>query len=246
MKPFVLVASRGEEEPAQAEYEAFRDIMGLNDEQLIRIRLEREAMPAISPDDISGVIVSGSPYTTSDPVETKSAEQLRVEQDIFDLIDMVMKHDIPFFGACYGVGSLGVHQGAIIDRTHGEEVSVVEISLTDDGLEDPLVQRSGVPQQFLAAVGHKEAVSQLPAQAVLLATGEACPVQMFRIGTKQYATQFHPELDTPSLIARAGFYKTAGYFDPDDYDDLCASLENVDSATSKPLLRAFRDMFAKD
>lgn len=246
MKPFVLVSSRGEEVPAQAEYEAFRDIMGLNDEQLIRIRLERGPMPAISADEISGVIVSGSPYTTSDPVETKSAEQLRVEKDISHLIDMVMAHDVPFFGACYGVGSLGVHQGAVIDRTYGEEVSVVEISLTDEGLHDPLVKRAGVPQQFLAAVGHKEAVSQLPPKAVLLATGKNCPVQMFRIGTKQYATQFHPELDTPSLIARAAFYKNAGYFDSDEYDSLCASLEGVNSSASRPLLRAFRDMFAKD
>lgn len=245
MKPFVLVASRGEDVPAQAEYEAFRDIMGLTEDELIRIRLEKGPMPEIDPSVISGVIVSGSPYTTSDPVETKSQEQLRVEQEIFDLIDMVMEHDLPFFGACYGVGSLGVHQGAVIDRTHGEPVSVVEITLTDDGLEDPLVQRSGIPQQFLAAVGHKEAVAKLPEKAVLLASGEGCPVQMFRIGTKQYATQFHPELDSPSLIARAAYYKNAGYFDPEDYDDLCVSIAGVDSSASKPLLRAFRDLFAQ-
>lgn len=246
MKPFVLVASRAEDVPAQAEYEAFRDIMGLTDAELIRIRLEKGPMPAIDPSEISGVIVSGSPYTTSDPVETKSEEQLRVEGEIAELIDMVMEHDIPFFGACYGVGSLGSHQGAVIDRTYGEPVSVVEISLTDDGLEDPIVQRSGVPQQFLASVGHKEAVTQLPDNAVLLATGASCPVQMFRIGTKQYATQFHPELDTPSLIVRAGYYKDAGYFDPNDYEDLCISLAGTDSSASKPLLRAFRDAFERD
>lgn len=243
MKPFVLVASRGEDVPAQGEYEAFRDIMGLTDAELIRIRLEKGPMPAIDPAAISGVIVSGSPYTTSDPIETKSEEQLRVEGEIAELIDMVMEHDLPFFGACYGVGSLGSHQGAVIDRTYGEPVSVVEIALTDDGLEDPLVQRSGIPQRFLAAVGHKEAVAKLPDNAVLLATGEDCPIQMFRIGTKQYATQFHPELDSPSLIVRAGYYKDAGYFDPNDYDDLCLSIAGVDSSASKPLLRAFRDLF---
>ena len=57
---------------------------------------------------------------------------------------------------------------------------------------------------------------------MLLARGDACPVQAFRIGTRVYATQFHPELDADGLAARIRIYRDAGYFRPEETDDLVA------------------------
>ncbi len=78
--------------------------------------------------------------------------------------------------------------------------------------------------EFDAFVGHKEACSVLPPTAVLLATSAACPVQMFRVKQNLYATQFHPELDLPGLVTRVHVYQHAGYFPPDEMDDLIARL----------------------
>lgn len=245
VKPFLFIATRSEDEPAQTEYEAFRDLSGLTDQQLIRIRLERDPMPLIDPTSISGVIVGGSPFNASDPEEGKSVDQLRAEGEMRALLDMVIEHDLAFFGACYGVGSLGVHQGAVIDRTYGELAGAIPVTLTEEGKNDPLIQRSGVGDSFLALVGHKEAVRSLPAHAATLATGENCPVQMFRIGTKQYATQFHPELDADGLAVRAGFYRDHGYFAPDDYEDLVQSLRGVQADQSQAMLRAFVELFSQ-
>jgi len=72
-------------------------------------------MPLIDLDDYSGVIVGGGPFNSSDPESSKSATQRRVEQEIATLLDAVVDRDFPFLGACYGVGTLGVHQGGIID-----------------------------------------------------------------------------------------------------------------------------------
>jgi GMP synthase (glutamine-hydrolysing) len=45
----------------------------------------------------------------------------------------VVERHFPVFGACYGVGTLGVHQGGVVDRTYGEPIGAVEIGLTPGG-----------------------------------------------------------------------------------------------------------------
>ena len=157
-------------------------------------------MPDIDLDDYSGVFVGGSPFNASDPPATKSDVQLRVEAEMSGLLDRVVAADFPFFGACYGVGTLGVHRGGTIDREYGEAVDAVHVRLTEAGERDPLF--SGIPPAFLAWVGHKEAVTRLPPDATLLATGDACPVQAFRVKTNLYATQFHPELTADDIVER--------------------------------------------
>lgn len=53
---------------------------------------------------------------------------------------------------------------------------------------------------------------ELPDHAVLLASSVTCPVQMFRIKSHLYATQFHPELDLVGLLTRIEAYREHGYF----------------------------------
>jgi GMP synthase (glutamine-hydrolysing) len=232
MKPFLLLATRAEDAVADAEYEAFLRFGTLSAAQLVRVRLESAPMEELLPDlDLnaySGVIVGGSPFTSSDPPVQKSPTQVRVESELERLIGDVLKLDVPFLGACYGISTLGRYVGGDIDRTFAEPVSAVPINLTTDGLADPLL--AGLPETFLAFVGHKEALRALPPGATLLASSATCPVQMFRIGEHQYATQFHPELDVPGIIERIHAYQHLGYFHPDELDTL---IEQV-SATSVP------------
>src|SRR3712207_9099811 len=56
--------------------------------------------------------------------------------------------------------------------------------------------------------------------AVLLATSPRCPVQMFRVNSNMYATQFHPELDVPGIVTRVRVYQHAGYFAPAEVPEL--------------------------
>jgi GMP synthase (glutamine-hydrolysing) len=148
-----------------------------------------------------------------------------VERELAGLLDDVVARDFPFFGACYGVGTLGVHQGGVVDRHYSEPISAVEIALTAEGLADPVLD--GVPERFDAFVGHKEACRVLPPSAVLLASSAACPVQMFRVGRNVYATQFHPELDVPGIVTRVRVYQHAGYFQPSEMNDLIAVLSTA-------------------
>lgn len=245
MKPFVLISTRPEDVVADAEHEQFCRFSGLEERELIRVRLERDPLPEIDLAEISGLMLAGSPFTSSDPIEEKSALQLRVEDDLSRLLDRAIAADTPLLGACYGVGTLGLHQGAVVDRTYGESAGPIEVRLTEAGRADPLIRAGGLPDTFTAFVGHKEAVRVLPERAVLLATGETCPVQMFRLGTCQYATQFHPELDASGLEARLRVYSCAGYFPPDELETILEAAHGAGVGPVAGVLRGFVELFAR-
>jgi len=222
VRPFLLLSSRAEDRAADEEYAAFLRCTGLAEGDLHRVRMEAAPLPTFALDDYAGVFVGGGPFNSSDPPQAKSELQRRVERELSTLLDEIVARDFPFFGACYGVGTLGVHQGGLIDCTYAEPIGPVRIRLTSDGVADPVL--AGLPAEFDAFVGHKEACRTLPPSAVLLAGSAACPVQMFRVKSNLYATQFHPELDLPGLLTRVRVYQHAGYFPPAELDDLVARL----------------------
>src|ERR1700678_2517311 len=187
-------------------------------------------------------MLGGGPFNTTDPEELKSPVQRRVEADLRRLLDRGAGADCPFLGACYGIGTLGAHQGATVDRQYAEPVGPVSITLTPAGRQDPLL--SGVPAIFDAFTGHKEAISVLPDHAVLLAESPTCPVQAFRIGSHVYATQFHPEMDAAGLCTRIDVYKHAGYFEPGQAAELKAMAYRSDVSWAPVILRQFVQRYA--
>ncbi len=243
MKPFLLLATRGDDAVAEDEYAAFAELAGLGETGLRRHRLERDPLPEIDLADWSGVLLGGSPFTSSDPEEDKAPEQRRVESELSALLDRVVKADFPFLGACYGIGTLGTHQGGLVDRTFAEPVSCVELTLTPAAHVDPLF--GVLPDRFEAFVGHKEAVSRLPDTAVLLAGSPRCPVQAFRIGQHVYATQFHPELDAGGLALRIDTYQHHGYFAASELPALHEMARTSPVVHPPALLRRFVELHAR-
>jgi GMP synthase (glutamine-hydrolysing) len=245
VKPFLLLGTRADDTAADDEYEAFLRFSGLAEAHLRRVRLERAPLRDHVGEggltDWSGVVLGGSPFNWSDPEDVKSPVQRRVEADLGDLLDRVVAADFPFLGACYGVGSVGIHQGAVVDRTFAEPVGAVPVTLTGAGRRDPVF--GALPATFDAFVGHKEAVRELPDHAVRLASSPTCPVQAFRIGRHVYATQFHPELDVAGLCTRIDVYRHAGYFHPHEADDLKARARTSDVRHPPALLRRFVEVF---
>ena len=242
MKPFLLLASRAQDAPADAEYEAFRRFGGLEVDQLIRHRMEQQPIGDLDLDAYAGIVLGGSPFTISDPPHAKSATQVRVEAELADLIAEVIRRDTPFLGACYGIGVIGRHLGAVIDGTYSEPVGPCMLRLTDAGREDPLL--GILPDSFEAFLGHKEAITSLPDGIAPLVSSAACPVQAFRVGTNVYATQFHPELDIPGMITRIDAYKHAGYFPPEEAEEVKATARASDVHQPGRLMARFVELYA--
>jgi GMP synthase (glutamine-hydrolysing) len=96
-----------------------------------------------------------------------------------------------------------------------------------------------MPETFEAFVGHKEALRDVPPTAVLLASSPTCRVQMFRVRTNLYATQFHPELDVEGIVTRVTIYREAGYFPPETLDEIIASVRGAVVTEPPRILAAF-------
>jgi GMP synthase (glutamine-hydrolysing) len=244
MKPFLLLSTRAEDEAADGEYAAILEGGGLEAENLVRVRLEAGPMPEIRLDDYSGVIVGGSPFNASDEHSVKGDIQRRVEGELATMLDEVIERDFPFLGACYGIGLLGTHLGGVVDRIHSEPIGAVRVSLTSEGALDPLF--ADMDDEFDAFVGHKEACSVLPGDAVLLASSATCPVQAFRIGRNVYATQFHPELTVDGILTRIRVYRGYGYFADEEMDTLVATVRAASVTQPAKLLRAFVARYASN
>jgi len=234
---FLLLSSRAEDVAAAEEHAAFLRFGGLSAGELTQVRMEQAPFLPVRLDDYDAVLVGGSPFDASTPQDEKSAAQRRVEAEMSQLLDEIVDRDFPFLGACYGVGTLGVHQGAVIDRTFGEPIGAVTVSLTEAGRADALL--ATLPAQFAAYVGHKEACRVLPEDAVLLASSPTCPVQMFRVRDNLYATQFHPELDLAGIESRIGVYRDYGYYRPAEYDEVIRRVRDADVWAPPRILTAF-------
>jgi GMP synthase (glutamine-hydrolysing) len=236
MKPFLILQLRPEDEASDGEFEAFLKIANLKPDQVHRVRMEKEDVPRVSLDDYSGVIVGGGPSNVSST--DKDSQQKRFEKQLHNLLGQVVERDFPFLGACYGIGILANHLGGVVStEKYGEGVGATSIELTDEALDDPLMQN--LPQNFRAFGGHKESCQNLPPKATLLAKSNNCPIQMIRVKKNIYATQFHPELDSHGIALRIRIYKNHGYFKPEEADKLIADAMEETIAVPELILQNF-------
>ena len=120
-------------------------------------------------------------------------------------------------------------------------VGCVKLDNTEAGKADPLV--SDFPDEVTVLSGHKEAGDTAPDGAVLLMTGNACPVQMFRGGENVYASQFHPEGDAEEFILRIDTYRNHGYFEPHEADELKNNVSLKPTPYAQEILMRFVESY---
>ena len=237
-KPILILQLRPEDETSDNEYQAFLKYGQLDEADTCRMRIERTGIPEeLKLDDYCGVIVGGSPFDISTPLDKKSAIQLKIERDFDRLLKTIVDLDFPFLGACSGNGLLGSFLGAPITNRFSEPVSCATVNVTREGKEDPLLK--GFPDKIQVLLGHKEACDITPSGLTLLIEGDDCPVQMFRIGKHVYATQFHPEGDVEGFVLRIQVYKHHGYFKPDEADQLIGALSGKQTPYAQEILKRF-------
>ncbi len=242
-RPFLFVSARPEDDAVGPEYQAMLTATGLSAAELHHHRLDVEPLPPLPLEGYSGVIVGGSPFNVTTQPEEKSAVQRRVEADLSLLADWAVDTGLPAMFTCYGIGLLTERQGGVVGTEYGEVAGPVTITLTAEGRADPLL--AGLASSFTALTGHKEATSVLPESAVLLATGAACPVQIYRVGGSVYATQFHPEVLPQDFVARAHVYKEHGYFPAHELEDVVARLAASDVTVPPLIMHRFVQRFAR-
>ncbi|KTR75902.1 GMP synthase [Microbacterium oxydans] len=238
MASLLYVCVRPETGAADAEHASFRRALGVD--VVDRLDLLHGALPMERLRGYRGIVVGGSPFNVSDAV--KSAEQLRVEADLRTLADAAMAAEAAVFFTCFSIGVVTRMLGGEVVTDTPEPASATVIETTQAGAADPVFGPSGSALTVFTA--HKESAAATPPGAVLLATNEACPVQAYRVGTHLYAAQFHPEPTPRDFADRMTFYRTTGYFDPDEFDAVQQQVLAASVTEGAALLRRFAETFA--
>ena len=115
----------------------------------------------------------------------------------------------PFLGVCLGHQLLAAALGGDVRTARAPEVGVMTVELTSDGETDPLFRGMGSPMTVFQ--WHGAEVSELPAEATVLASSPHCAVQAFRYGERAYGLQYHVEItgDTVDEWAAIPVYAAA-------------------------------------
>lgn len=147
------------------------------------ISVYENAVP-ILPDDIVGIIITGSPSMVTDlePWGVATAQWLK----------QVVKKNIPVLGICFGHQLLAHTFGGSVDYHElGEEKGEVEIHLTEEGKKDPLL--GVLPEHFSAYASHFQTVTKLPKNTSVLAKNDFESTHALRYKENVWGVQFHPE-----------------------------------------------------
>ncbi len=158
---------------------------------------------------VSGVVITGSHAMVTEHHDWSeySAEWIKVAAD----------KQIPTLGICYGHQLIAYALGGSVDyMADGREVGTLPVKLHPSAQEDALLH--DLPEQILVQLSHRQAVMELPPDAVLLASSDRVPFEAFRYGDQVWGMQFHPEFSTDVMqaytqYARSGLESEG--FDPD-------------------------------
>ena len=142
-----------------------------------------EPVPLTVPAGISALIpLGGHMNATEDHLHPWLAPERALLKDAID-------RDIPIFAICLGTQLLAVAGGGRVEKAAEGEVGVYMVNRLE--IPDSIFNFESVP----AAQWHEDQVTVLPDGATLLASSKRCENQIYRLGTKSYGVQFHPEID---------------------------------------------------
>jgi GMP synthase (glutamine-hydrolysing) len=99
----------------------------------------------------------------------------------------------PIFGICLGAQLIASALGARVSRMPEREVGWSTITLTPNGLQDPVFRIAQSFQPFRQFQWHEDTF-EVPSGGLLLASSGQCAQQAFRFGPQVLAVQFHPEV----------------------------------------------------
>ena len=134
--------------------------------------------PPAFDDSVSGVILSGSPYSVRDAVAPCP-----------DLSQI--KGKIPLLGVCYGAQYLAHAFGGEVKPAESREYGRAMLTVKDS--EDPLL--CGIPASTQVWMSHGDTITSAPESYKIIASTEDVEFAAYHIeGEQTWAIQFHPEV----------------------------------------------------
>jgi GMP synthase-like glutamine amidotransferase len=181
------------------------DVRAVDGEQL----LDGQTEP-VTLDGIAGLVLLGGGFM---PDADERAPWLPAERR---LAEQAVAARLPLLGICLGGQLLAMISGGAVTADSGEiERGSCPVELLPEAADDPLFGRLAAQHRTLRMIqNHRDSITGLPPEAVLLATSDACRVQAFRVGECAWGLQFHPETDAARMTSWNPESLAADGFDP--------------------------------
>jgi len=192
------VAPAGNVGLALLENGAFYDTILPNENHASHAPHDYPGLPE-DPGDYAGLIVMGGAMSANDVDDYPY---------LLELESLIRKFDAsgrPVLGICLGAQVVARAYGGEVVHTGELETGFVPINLEPQASDDPLF--AGTGPRLALFQNHYEAVQHVP-DAVVLASGDKCAIQAFRIGERVYGTQFHFEV---TLDIARDWYRRFGH-----------------------------------
>lgn len=134
-----------------------------------------------------------------------------------ELLAKCVAQDTPVLAICLGAQLLAEATDGTV-RHDVPEIGYATIRLTAAGRDDPVL--GALADDTPTFNAHRDFIATGP-DAIVLAEGERTPVHAFRVGTRAYAVQFHPEFDADQVqryasAGQPGEYLRAHGWEPAD------------------------------
>ncbi len=133
------------------------------------------------------LIVMGGPQS---PLALEKYPYLK---DEIDVIRQAVHMKKRILGVCLGAQLIGEALGAKTMISPEKEIGVYPITLTPEGLTDPLFSELNLPSSFPVMHWHND-MPGVTKESVLLAYSEGCPRQIIRYAPMVYGFQCHLEI----------------------------------------------------
>jgi GMP synthase (glutamine-hydrolysing) len=170
----------------------FLRTIGLSGYRFDILPVHRGAPLPASADGYDAVMMTGSPLSVTQLAPwMERAAAFMVEAG---------ERGVPVLGVCFGQQLLAHAYGGRVTRNpQGRETGTVEVTLTQEGRQDPLFD--GLPERFAVQATHEDIVSQLPEGARVLAGNANTAAQALAFRASVRGVQFHPEAPPDAMRA---------------------------------------------
>ena len=182
--------------------------------EIVQWHVEKTPAPVDSLDGFSGLVSLGA---FAGVEEEASVAWMPVERK---LIESALEVEMPVLGLCFGSQLLASVAGAEVGKSGAPEVGWYSVEMTEAAAEDPLMSVLGPEPEVIqyhydtfnwpTSTGriNPESSSTGGRDVTILGTANGMN-QAFRVGKNAWGTQFHIELNLPTMLGWIATYPKA-------------------------------------
>jgi GMP synthase (glutamine-hydrolysing) len=170
--------------------------------EIVQWHAAKTAAPVYSLDGFSGLVSLGAFAGVEDEAETPWMPFER------KLIETALELEMPVLGLCFGSQLLASVAGAEVGKSGRPEVGWYQVQMSQDAAADPLMSVLGPEPEVIQYHYDTFNWQTLPENLTILATANGMN-QAFRVGKNAWGTQFHIEMNLPTMLGWIASYPRA-------------------------------------